>query len=911
MSPGGRYYARLLHLLPRDFRARRGADLMSAFQEMRVDLGPQPPFLRLSGFYFGLTLDLLRRVRPERARARRGEWSGPRSSPDPSRRFRGRGPKRLLDTLATDVRLACRSLAKRPLFLVVATLSLTLGIGVNTAIFSLVDTALLRSPSGIGDPSRLVELTQAADGRGFETFSYPDVLDIRREVTPLRQVSAMDLQPLSLIRDGEGVAVLSFLVSANYFQTVETGPPLLGRYFLPNEDVGADQHFVVVLSHRLWQEQFGEDPGIVGRTVELNRHSFTVVGVAPADFKGHLLAYEPDLFLPLMQFPVLNQGVNRLESRRSGWLLVWGRMEEGATIEETQAALSALSGRLAQDFPESHGRRRLLANRFSAVPAVFRAPVAGFLGALWALVFLVLLITCSNLAGVTMARAQEREREIAIRLSLGSGRLALTRQLMVEVLLVFVLGGTLGILAARWGLGLIPFADLPAPIPLHLDLTPDARVLSFGLGLTLLTGIAFGLFPALQATRVGVASVLKGGALGGGRGAGRLRRGLVSAQIGLSLVLVLSAGLFLRSLQRAGEIDVGFDPEDVYLARLDLSMEGYTEEEGRELQGRILETLTGDGWVESVALSADLPMDMGMRRTVFYSDEWRSMEEDGIVGAQFDVVSPDYFRTLGIRLYEGRHFRDSDGLDAEGVAIASETFVRRFWPDQDPLGKVFQLYDAEGPSVRVVGVVADVKPALVTDAATPFLYFPMAQLYRSAFYVSLRATPGTGTSSAVPALRRRLLEIDPKLTLHLVSGMASYTQAGILPQRAAAWITTPLAFLALILSGVGVYGVVAQAVVRRRKEIGIRMALGAEGRSVFSLVLTGACRMALPGLVLGGIGAVALAMVLRSFLLGLGPWDPAAFAGVMAAISGIVLVATFVPARQAIRVDAAETLRGE
>ncbi|MFG1691506.1 ABC transporter permease [Gemmatimonadota bacterium] len=899
-SLGRRYFLFLLRLLPADYRAHRGPDLMADFDAMRTELGRHPGAFRLLRFYLGLSFDLLRRIRHERARSVRNGWEG-RSI---------RGPGLFLDRIVTDIRLSLRSLSRRPLFVGVATLSLAIGVGANTAIFTVVDAALLRPPSGVHDGDRLVELSRVEEGHGLEGFSYLDYLDVRREATPFSDVAAWTLQPLSLTQGGEGVQVLSFLVSSDYFQGLRAGRPL-GRYFVSEEDEGPDQHFVVVLSDRLWRERFSGDPEVIGRTVELNRHTFTVVGVAPPDFNGHLIVYEPDVYIPLMQFPVLNRGIDRFESRGSGWLFLLGRLRDGSTMEQAQASLNTIFQRLAQEYPDSHGELSAQVDRYAAVPALFRTPVTGFLGALSALVLLVLLITASNLAGVTLARAQEREQEIAVRLSLGSGRLALARQLLVEVLIVFLLGGALGILLATWLLGLIPFIDLPAPIPLHIDLTPDARVMAFGLGLTLLTGIAFGLLPSVQATRVALSSVLKGDPSGRGRGAGWIRRSLVSAQVGLSLVLVLSSGLFLRSLQRAGGIETGFDPEGVYLTQVDLTMEGYTEDEGQALHREILDGLPQLSWVESVSISADLPMDLGQSRTVFYSEEWQWRGNQGIVGAHYDVVSPDYFSTLGISLRAGRFFRDADATEGQRVCIVSETFAREMWPGEDALGRSFHLYDADGPIVLVVGVVADVKPALITDEPTPIVYIPLAQMYQRTFYVAVRTTAGTGAALAAPGLRRAVLDLDPQLTLQLVGDMVAYTGAGILPQRAAAWITTPLALLALILSGIGIYGVVAHAVVLRTKEIGIRMALGAEGRWVLRQVLMGAVRLTLPGLIVGGAAAVGVGVVLRSFLLGLGPWDPAAFGVVVAAIAGVVLMATFIPARRAVGVDPAQILRGE
>jgi predicted permease len=807
-----------------------------------------------------------------------------------------------MDTLLSDLRLAVRSIARRPLLAVIAGASLAIGIGANTILFSGVNRFLLSAPEGIWESERVVEVWL---GQGLGSWSYPDFLDVRNGAEPLEELAGLALEPLSLTRGGEGVRAVGLLVSANYFRVMGVNPAL-GRLFRPEEDVGPGEHAVAVVSHQFWMAQFGGDPGVVGSTISLNRETFTVVGITPPTFGGHVTGMRPDVFLPLMAAPILRGNAGLFDQRQSHWFQVVGRLRPGVTLEQARAAVRTVADRIAQEHPESYAARGATVLRLGSLPGPAMTPVRGFLGALSGLVLFILLITCANVAGMFLARAEARRKEMALRLSLGSGRGRLIRHLMAESLLVFLVGGVGGVLLATWGLDLLAAIELPTPFPVEVNLTPDGRILGFALVLTLGTGILFGLLPALRATRMDLAEVLKEESPRGGTALGRMRRFFVTGQVGLSLVLLVSAGLFLRSLQRAGRIETGFEPDGTVSTWLNLAMEGYTPETGRVFSEGLVDRFSREPWVESVALAADMPLDMGSRGTMVHPEGADPDDPEAGVAVDFNQVTQDYFEVLRIPVLEGRTFLSVDRAGSDRVAVVSRAFAAEVWPEESPLGRTLNFW---GNAVTVVGVVEDTKNTLLTELPKPFVYLPLDQEYTAELNVVVRSPLGFGAVAG--EIKRILLELDPSLSLGPVFEMEALTSVGVLPQRLAAWVTSALGLLALLLSGMGIYGVVAHSVSRRTREIGVRMALGAEQRGVLWMVVLGALRLTWPGLLAGGVLAIGLGLVLRSFLLGVSPVDPAALLGVSAILSAMVLIATIVPARRAAGVQPAEALRYE
>lgn len=813
----------------------------------------------------------------------------------------------------SDARQAVRQLAKRPLFVGVAAGSLAIGIGANTAVFSVANAVLLRPLPGIAEPDRVVELGRTNRGSGFDTFSWPDFQDIRTEIPALDAAAAYTFELFSLSEEGEGLRAVGFHVTPSYFEVLGA-VPALGRLLGPDEEEGFDAHPVAVVSHAYWRDHLGSNPDAVGATLRLNRTPYTIVGVTRPEFRGHVIGIAPDVYVPMTQVPSLGGRREDFDHRGASWHMALGRLSDGATLDELDAQLAGLASRLAQAYPGTNEHRSWRAVALGPVPGVGREGVRLFVTALLGMVALILLVTCTNVAGMFLARAVSREREVAVRLSLGAGRGALMRMLTLETLAVFVLGGGAGVFLGLRAVALIRPESLPAPVPIHFSLAPDLRVLSFAVVVTLATGLLFGLLPAARATRVDLARTLRDEGRGGGRRSARLRRGFAGAQVALSVILLVTAGLFVRSLQRAAAVDTGFDARSAWVTMMDLEIEGYDGESGPVFQERLLDALHAASWVQAASLSSDLPLDLGSSGTVVVPEGWEGDEPARGLGIEFNQVSTGYFEALGIPVLRGRAFDDGDGADAPRVVVVSEGFARAAWPDAPALGRTVSLGvrsdgGREEQVWEVVGVVPDVKNQVVTEVPEPFVYFPLAQRYASLTQVVVRTDVDGGEASR--RLREAILALDPALSLGPVTSLGRYTGVGILPQRIAAGLTTALAALALLLSGLGLYGVVSFSVARERREIGIRMALGADRGSVVRRVLAGGLRLALPGVVVGGAAALLVGRALRALLLDLTPYDPLALGTVAALLLSVVLLATWVPARRAARVDPVDSLRAE
>ena len=813
-----------------------------------------------------------------------------------------------MDGWFLDARYALRALRKRPLFTLVAAASLAIGVGANTTIFSVVNALLIQPPPGISDADRIVELGRTRDGSGFDTFSYPDFRDIRRHVSAFDHVSAWRMHDVSLSREAGGERVLGMFVSANYFETLGVRPAL-GRAFVSAEDAGQGENPVVILSHRLWR-RLGADRQIIGQPVTLNRREYTVIGVAPEGFGGHFAGVQPQLWVPLTQIKEVTGRPAELEDRGSNELHAIARLAPGRSVGEADAATRTLFASLAESYPETNSHRGARVISLGPVPGAGRGPVTAFLAVLMTLVGLVLLVTCVNVAGMLLARSAAREKEIAIRVAVGAGRKRLVRQLLTESLAIFVLGGGLGILLAFWGTGLLTSVGLPVPLPIDLDFSPDVTVLTFALALTLLTGTVFGLIPAFQATRPNLVPALKNESAVPSARKGRLRRAFVAGQVAISLLLLLAAGLFLRSLQAASDIATGFDPEGVYMTTLKLELEGYREaERGVPFVRELLERMRGVTGIEAAAVADDLPLDFSEYGSGAIPVGWEATDERDFIGVDFATVSPGYFETLGIRQLRGRDFTFDDRAGAPGVAIVSRTFVDRAWPGEDPIGRRFRFGRRDGPFLTIVGVVDDIKNQVITETPDPFVYLPVTQEYTGALNLLAR---GSAPGAAMPELlRREIMAVDPDLSLTPVISVERYTAIGTLPQRLAAMLASALATLALLLSGLGIYGVVAYAVTLRAREIGIRMAVGADRTAVLRMIVKGGLALALPGLLIGAPLAIGLAFALRGFILGVAPLDPVALAAVIALMLGVITIASLAPARRASRVQPAETLRSQ
>jgi predicted permease len=811
----------------------------------------------------------------------------------------------MLDTIRQDARHAARVVARRPLFTTVAVLSIAIGVGATTAMVTLANTLLLRPAPGVGHPERIVTIGRTQDGSGFDNLSYPNFLDYRAAAKALSAMAIVRMEPQSVSLAGPdgGEPVQAGIVSGNFFRLLEARPAA-GRFFLPDEDRVPGANPVVVLNHAFWRSRFHTADSTVGSTVVLNGTPFTVVGVAAQQFRGPF-AVAPDVWVPVMAATLLGFPEGMLASRQGVWAIALGRLAPNYGVAAAQADLGAIAARLEREYPEANRGQGVRVTAASLFPGDLRAMVGRFLALLLAVSGLVLVIASTNVAGMLLARAATRQREIAVRLALGASRARLVRQLVTEALLLFLVAGVAGVLLAR-GLIVALMALAPRlPVPLAFDPRMDWRVLGFALGASLLTGILAGTVPALQSTRPQLVSALKDDTAGSGSTL-RWRSTILTLQIAFSMVLLVVAGLFARALAHARDIDPGFDPQGVEVASLDLGLANYDAERGSRLATTLLERTRSLPGVEFASLTAMLPLGGGGLGLGSIAVEGRSSEEGTPGGpVDWDVVTPGYFATLGIPLLQGRDFTEADRAGTAPVAILNETLARHLWPGQNPLGRTIQN---EGRALTVVGVARNAKYRSLGEAPRNFIYVPLAQRYMGRTTLLVRAAPGAAITQPI---RRLVAELDRSLPILNQETLADQAAVGLFPQRLALSVAGGLGGVALLLALLGIYGVTAYGVARRTREIGIRMALGAQPFSVVGLVLRQGLVLAAIGAASGWLAALGVTRLLRGMLYGIPATDPVAFAGAGALLILAALAATAVPARQAATLDPVNALRSE
>lgn len=815
-----------------------------------------------------------------------------------------------MDRLAHDLRFGVRQIRQRPGFAVVATLSLALGVGANAAVFNAARMLVLRPVPGVAEPERVVEL--APDEGGFSSLAYPDYVDLRGRVPALEAMAAYAMGTFSFSGADGAERIIGLHVTPEYFSVMGIAPHR-GRFFSAEDDRNGGATLVAVLSHRFWETRLGASPAVVGSTVQVNRASFVVIGIAPPDFRGHTVVFQPDIYLPFHTAPLLGTtDAEVMASRRSSWHQAVALLAPGASVEQADQQVKSAFARLAEAHPETNAGRGGIVVALALVPGDAREAVAAFLAVLEGMVLLVLLVTCANVAGMFVSRHATREREMAVRLSLGAARPRLVRQLITEAVLVFLLGGTLGTLMGLWLLSIAPIDLLPLPFAIRLDLSPDPGALGAALALTLGTGVAFGLLPALGATRLDLTSALKGDGTSRA-GLGWLRRSFVAGQVAFSLVLLVSAGLLLRALDRAAGMPAGFDPTTVLKTGVNLELEGYSEPDGLDFQERLVDRLARIPGVQSAALSDDLPLDLSRQGTLIVPEGWSGADGRSRLLGDYNQVSPDYFQTLRIGVLEGRSFQPGDVAGGELVAIVSRAFAASVWPGESAVGRRVSVLTSIGGGVgeprTIVGVVDDVKSQLVSEELRPAVYLPLSQAYSAETNVIVRGEEAGVTLSGL--VREAVLELDHALSMEPVVSLESLTSVGLLPQRLAAGLATVLGLLAVFLAGVGIYGVVAFAVAQRTREIGVRVALGASRGSIRRLVLRGGLKLALPGVALGLLAAVGTGYVLRFLLLGVSPLDPLALGVMSMILMMVVVLACLLAGRRAGAVQPLTALKAE
>jgi len=821
-----------------------------------------------------------------------------------------------METLWQDLRYAIRTLGKTRGLTAVAILSLALGIGANTTIFTFINGLLLRPPM-VHDPERLLEVWQRNTTRGSGIgsdmqLSFPEYEHYRDHNSTFTEMGAFTGETPAMIwnRAGEGETLRAALVSANFFSILGV-QPALGRGFLLEEDRDATAAPVVVLSHAMWEQRLGSDPAIVGKTLTLNGGSYTVVGVAPAAFTGLIVGFSPDVWTPMSMQRAVSPGLN-LNERRMHWLLAIGRLKPGVTRQQAAADLAVLGQQLARDFPETNKNLMPDVVPVELVPSPFRGVAGGISAVLMAIVGLVLLIACANVANLLLAKASSRRREVAVRMALGANRRRLVQQLLTESVLIAAISGVIGLLLSLWVAPLL-LSLRPASLAFVVNVSPDIRVLAFTLLASIATGIVFGLAPALQQSKSNQVENLKDGSAHGGSSRSRLRNALVVAQVTACVVLLVGASLCLRSLLNARSIDPGFDIRNTVAGGLNVQTFGYDQSRGRAFYARLLERVRAIPGVRSASLADHLPLGQIMRMQGVEIDGYEgSRAPSGMRGLPLDMalVGPDYFDAMGISVLSGRSFKNTDDEKAPPVVMINQQMSERFWPHQNPVGQFVTLMGSEGSRTRaeIVGVVKTGKYASLGEDPKSFFYRPLLQEYEPGAQLIVRTAADT---PIIDALRHEVRALDPRMALVGVETLEQHMQLPLFPARAAGLLLGLFGLLALTLAIVGLYGVMSYSVSQRTREIGVRMALGARRIDVVRLILGQGLRLTLTGMAIGVLCSVALTWVLRSVLYGISATDPVSFLAVAIVLTMVAAIASYVPARWATRVDPIRALRTE
>jgi len=814
--------------------------------------------------------------------------------------------------LTTDVRHAVRLLGRSPVFTATSIVSLALGIGAAATIYSLTDALLFEPTVGVNEPSRVVDIGRANEGSGFDNMSHPMYRNLREHSRTV-DVAAVDFGggPMSLGTDGTSERVIGTMVSGNYFDVLGTRPAL-GRFFRDDEDRVPGERPVVILSHALWTRRFNSDPTILDRPLRLNNREFAVVGIAEEGFQGSSMI-GTDLWVPMAMVQVVRgrPDSSMLDEPRGVWHVAIGRLKPGISMPQAKAELNAVNEAYKKSEPRANQHHTINLAAMGRIPGPVRTPFLAFIGFLFALTGALLAIACSNVAGMLLARAATRRREMATRLAVGAGRGQLIKQLLTETMVLFVAAALVSVPLTYWLVSLLA-GSLPAlPVVLALEFGVNLRVMLFAFGIALVTGVIFGLAPARHALGADLAPMLHGGNSTVDRKRFRLRNSLVTAQVALSLMLVITAFLFLRSLANAADTDPGFKTANIEIAGVDVSLSGYREQQAVELASRFRARLKAIPGVESVANARMIPLQgsgfgLGSVRVPGVQGD----RDDGRFDSDWDVVSPEYFETIGMPIVEGRPFRDSDTVGAPWVAIVSETFVKQAWPGQSGVGRVFmqQVGDDKEREVTIVGVARDAKYRYISSANAPFIYVPMSQQPIPVMEFYVKHAPGRQVAQEI---RTVMAQVESNVPIVMLQSFDDAVSLGLLPQKLAAWIAGSVGTIGVFLAALGLYGLMAFLVAQRTKEIAIRMALGASHGDMRAMVLRQAAALGAIGVVIGLVLAGAIGTLAQTLLVGVPPIDPASFGGTALLFLIVLAIAAWTPAKRAAATDPATALRAE
>jgi predicted permease len=810
-------------------------------------------------------------------------------------------------TILDDIRYAGRVLTKNPMFTGVVVLTLALGIGLNTAVFSVIDGLLLRPLPGTRAPDELVQLYRTYRGELFGSNSIPHYLDVReRSGNTFSGVTLWDFETMNLATGGRNERVLGVMASANHFSVLGVNAAL-GRTFVPAEDTGRGAHPVAVLSWSTWKGAFGGDPKIIGRSIILNGRSYSVIGVAPKEFRGALPLVIPAMWVPLTQFDDIRPGQrDGYTSRGSNSFNVVARLKPGVTLAQANAQMKALIAGLRAEHPEDYEQSEIniVLQSQAGIHPTFKSAQVALSSVVMAVVGVLLLIACVNVANLFLARARDRAREMAVRLSLGAKRSRLVQQLLTESLLFAGLSGLVGVGLAWWVIKLANRIQLPMSVDFSADLHLSPLVVAFAFGVSLLTGLLFGLAPALQATNPSLIPALKGEAPAG-QSRSRASKGLVVAQMALSIVLLVSAGLFLRDLQNVTTVDKGFVAENLLIADLAPGLQGYSRARSEEFYRRMREKLTDSPNVKAVGFVDNVPLGLSENDSYVEIAGYTPSKNENM-SLQNTRVTPGYFEAMGIQLKQGRGFTEQDDTTSVRVMIVNEQMAKKYWAGTSPIGKTVKY---GGKEHTVVGVVPTGKYQRLGEPPTPFYYLAQEQHWSESMSIVIRTT---GDPQVVaPVLRSAASSFDETLPVSDIRTMTRHLGIALMPARLAGAALGVFGLLGLVLASVGMYGVMAYTVSQRRREIGIRMAIGAAGGDVVGMIMKQGLTLVIIGAAIGIGGALAASRLLRGVLYSPSVIDPMTFAGVPLLLTAVAALASWLPARRASGVNPLEALRRE
>jgi predicted permease len=816
-----------------------------------------------------------------------------------------------MDALLQDLRYGIRMLLKNPGFTAIAVLTLALGIGGNATVFSWIRGVLLNPIPAVQKANQLVALETVMPDGTYRTSSYLDFRDYSEQNSVFSGMIGFELIPVNMSWHGhaQDERIWGEIVTENFFDVLGVHADR-GQTFHAKDAGAANGDPYIVLGHKLWQRQFASDPNIIGRTIEINRRSFTVIGIAPAGFQGTIVGIAADYWVPMMMQPVVLPGED-LQQRSPTFVHLMGKLKPGVTIAQARSNISTIAQRLARQYPDSDRGVGMAVNPVGK--AHYGAQDILFSGLIFLAVvaLLVLLIACANIANLLLARATARQREIAIRSAVGASRSRLLRQFLIENLLLALAGGAGGALISLWSAGLLSFFLPGGYLPFGLDVGVNGEVLAFTAGLSVLTGVIFGSAPAWRSSSPNLIHSLKEGGRTNSSGSqhGRLRSLLVVSEMVLALVLLVGAGLLIRSLKRVQTASPGFNPSNMLLAAFDLRGNEYTNGSSHAFYDTLLQRIRALPGVESASMEQYVPLwfyGRGSTRLGVNSIEGYKFRPNENTDIDFNIVGPGYFSTMQIPVVAGREFNGQDREGAPPVIIVNESMANRFWPGQSALGHHIQTWDA---SRTIIGVVKDIKYHTMMERPESFLYYPSLQEGETASNVIIRSSQNP--AALLPEVREEASSINPSVMVLQAGTVSNLLYVSLFSYRTAATLSATLGALGLLLAALGIYGVLAYSVSQRTHEIGVRMALGAQPRDVLRLVLRQGATLVIAGVAIGIVACFAITRLMSSLLFGVTATDPATFIGVSILIVLVALAASYIPARRAMRLDPMEALRYE